>query len=121
MPCKLDAFCYVRDFTEKITQDYIVKKITAIVKMNKDNPTKVTYLQVKAFVPLGELTESKIEPFEVRDTIYLKGKFVDCSNWYLVCFSIYLSLLFFTFQTNNNIFHSFKGECHLDKKLVYGI
>jgi hypothetical protein len=88
MPCKLDAFCYVNDSTERITQEYTVKEVTAIVKMDEDDPSNIIYLQVKAFIPLGEPTDGKIQPFEVGDTIYLKGKFVGCPNWYSVCFPI---------------------------------
>ena len=52
MPCKLDAFCYVHDFTERITQEYTVKEVTAIIKMNENDSTKVIYLQIKIFIPL---------------------------------------------------------------------
>ena len=85
MPCKLDTFCYVQDCTERIARDYTVKEITGVVRMDRNDSTKIIYLQIKAFIPLGEqLADSKIQDFEVNDIIYLKGKFIGCPNYYLV-------------------------------------
>ncbi len=101
MPCKLDIFCYIYDWLYRKNHLRLycctVKDITAIVKIDKE------YL-VKALIPLKDLTDNKIQSFEISDImIYLKRKFVGCS----VCFLIFLLLspFFCIPQTDNNNFY----------------
>jgi len=78
------TICYVHDCTERITQDFTLKEITGISRLDETDPKKIAFLKIKAFIPLNQDIESEIRPFEVGDIIFLKGKFVACPNWYLV-------------------------------------
>ena len=84
MPSKLLTFCYVHDSTERITRDYTVKEITGIVKLCKTDHEKIVFLRIKAFIPINQDRESKIDFFEVRNAILLKGKFVPFENYYII-------------------------------------
>ncbi len=85
MPSKILTFCYVHDCTERPTRDYNIKEITGIVKLSETDPTKITFLRIKAFVPINQDIESKIDPtLETGNTILLKGKFVPFENYYIV-------------------------------------
>ncbi|KAF0407547.1 hypothetical protein F8M41_008751 [Gigaspora margarita] len=56
----------------------------AIVRLSDDDPSKIIYLNIKAFIPLNENTYHYIEPFETGDMISVKGKFVKRDNYYTV-------------------------------------
>ena len=51
MPAKLSTIAYIHKSTECLTQDFTVKDITAMSRLSDDDPTKVIYLQIKAFIP----------------------------------------------------------------------
>ena len=51
MPAKIFTVCYVYEATERLTQEYTVKEITAVSRLDDDDPTRVLYLKVKAFIP----------------------------------------------------------------------
>jgi hypothetical protein len=58
MPAKLSTIAYVHESTERLTQDFTIKEITAVSRLSDDEPTKVIYLKIKAFIPsdLGSLS-----------------------------------------------------------------
>jgi len=85
MPSKLLTFCYVHNFTQRVTQDYTIKDITGIVKLSDIELAKIVFLCIKAFIPINQNIESKIDPFEIGNTILLNGKFVPFENYYIVC------------------------------------
>ena len=97
MPSKLLTICYVHDSTERITRDYTIKEITSIVKLSDDDPKKIAFLHIKAFIPIDQNIQSKIDDFETGDTILLKGKFVPYEDYYIV-----------RFLSNTNIFRKEK-------------
>ncbi|KAF0433535.1 hypothetical protein F8M41_005050 [Gigaspora margarita] len=72
MPAKLTTICYVHSCTERITQEYIVKDITSIVKLKNDEPSNIIYLNIKAFIPLNDPSNNFIKAFQTGDVIYLK-------------------------------------------------
>lgn len=80
MPAKISTLAYVHESTERLTQDFTVKEIMAVSRLSNDDPTKVVYLKVKAFIP----SNRNIEEFETGDVIFLRGKFIACAGWYLV-------------------------------------
>ncbi|RIB08054.1 hypothetical protein C2G38_2045484 [Gigaspora rosea] len=84
MPAKLFTICYVQACIERLTQEFTVKDITAIVRLSDDDPSKIIYLNIKAFIPLTENNDHYIEPFETGDVISVKGKFVGRDNYYTV-------------------------------------
>ncbi|CAG8852775.1 23220_t:CDS:2, partial [Gigaspora margarita] len=63
---------------------FTVKEITCIVRLSNDDPTKIIYLKVKAFVPLNDTSNYYIESFSPGDVVFLKGKFVESENFYIV-------------------------------------
>ncbi|CAB4435262.1 unnamed protein product [Rhizophagus irregularis] len=50
--------------------------------LDDDDPTKIVYLRVKAFIPIDENIPCQIEDFNKGQVIFLKGKFVACASWY---------------------------------------
>ncbi|CAG8846473.1 756_t:CDS:2, partial [Gigaspora margarita] len=42
------------DCPERITKEFIVKEVTAIVKTNDNDPTKIIFLKIKMFLPIDE-------------------------------------------------------------------
>ncbi|RIA98439.1 hypothetical protein C1645_870686 [Glomus cerebriforme] len=63
------------DFEEiKLVQDWL----------DTNDPTKVIYLKVKAFIPSDRSIETQIEDFDIENVIFLKGKFIAYSGWYSV-------------------------------------
>ncbi len=88
MPSKMMTICYVHNFSEKQTNNFIIKEITGITKLNKEDVKKVTFLQIKVFLPIGQTFESPIESCETDNIIYLKGKFVAYQNYYIVCITL---------------------------------
>jgi hypothetical protein len=85
MPAKLITICYVHDLTERLTQDFTIKEITGIARLDEDDPKKIAFLRIKAFIPSNRNTESQIKQFNTGDVIFLKGKFVASQSWYSVC------------------------------------
>ncbi|CAG8854390.1 7215_t:CDS:2, partial [Gigaspora margarita] len=63
---------------------FTVKEITCIVRLSNDDPTKIIYLKVKAFVPLNDTSNHYIESFSPGDVVFLKGKFIGSENFYIV-------------------------------------
>jgi hypothetical protein len=85
MPAKISTMCYVHDSTERLTQEFTVKEITAVARLDDDDPTKIVYLRVKTFIPVDQNIPCQIEDFTNGQVIFLKGKFVACASWYSVC------------------------------------
>ena len=61
MPAKLSTFCYIHELTERPVYKYVVKEITAIVKISESDSTKISYLWVKAFIPLDISIQHQID------------------------------------------------------------
>ena len=99
MPAKISTIAYVHDATERLTQEFTVKEFTAVSRLSANDPTKIVYLKLKAFILFDQDIETQIEEFNIGDVIFLRGKFVACSSYYSVrtyvtfcfCYSIYLS------------------------------
>lgn len=109
MPAKLSAISYVHECTERLTQEFTVKEITAVSRLDPNDNTKVVYLRIKAFIPSDRSIETEIEDFDTGNVIYLKGKFIACSGYYTVCISnqslFFPSVSFFThffYSSTNN-------------------
>lgn len=88
MPAKISTMCYIHEFTERLTQEFTVKEITAVARLNDDDPTKIVYLRVKAFIPVDQNIPCHIDDFNKGQVIFLKGKFVACASWYSVCIGL---------------------------------
>ncbi|GET61996.1 hypothetical protein RIR_jg12137.t3 [Rhizophagus irregularis DAOM 181602=DAOM 197198] len=84
MPAKLSTICYIHDSTQRSTKEYSIKEITGISRLSDEDPTKIIYLKIKAFVPLDKEIDTQIEEFENGQVIYLRGKFIACNGWYTV-------------------------------------
>ena len=80
MPAKLSTICYVHNITQKSTKEYSIKEITGIVRLSDEDPSKIIYLKIKAFVPLDREIETHIEEVENSQVIYLRGKFIGCDG-----------------------------------------
>ena len=75
MPAKISGVCYVHESVES-HQDFTVKEITTVSRLNANDPTKVIYLRIKAFIPSDRNIETQIDDFDTGDVIFLKGKFI---------------------------------------------
>ncbi|GBC36760.2 hypothetical protein GLOIN_2v1586720 [Rhizophagus irregularis DAOM 181602=DAOM 197198] len=84
MPAKLSTICYIHDSTQRSTKEYSIKEITGISRLSDEDPTKIIYLKIKAFVPLDKEIDTQIEEFENGQVIYLRGKFIACNGWYTI-------------------------------------
>ncbi|GET53593.1 hypothetical protein GLOIN_2v1586720 [Rhizophagus irregularis DAOM 181602=DAOM 197198] len=84
MPAKLSTICYIHDSAQRSTKEYSIKEITGISRLSDEDPTKIIYLKIKAFVPLDKEIDTQIEEFENGQVIYLRGKFIACNGWYTV-------------------------------------
>ncbi|RHZ86000.1 hypothetical protein Glove_57g128 [Diversispora epigaea] len=84
MPTKLTTICYIHDFTDHITSEYTIKEITGIIRLDNNDPQKISFLKIKSFMPLDLTIGTKIEKFEKEQVILLTGKFVANSRWYSV-------------------------------------
>jgi hypothetical protein len=69
MLAKLSTICYIHNFTERSTKEYSIKEITGIVKLSDEDPSKIIYLKIKAFVLLDREIENYIEEFENSQVI----------------------------------------------------
>ncbi|RIB01267.1 hypothetical protein C2G38_2296831 [Gigaspora rosea] len=65
MPAKKKTICYVYSSTDRITQEYIVKEVMDIVKLQDNDPSKIIYLNIKAFLSMNKPTSNFIEPVEI--------------------------------------------------------
>ena len=65
MPAKMSTICYVHDLTERLTQEYTVKEIIAVAHLDDDDPTKIVYLKIKAFIPVDQNIMTRIEEFAI--------------------------------------------------------
>jgi hypothetical protein len=95
MPAKLHTICYIHDCNERNTNEFIIKELTAISKLNDIDPAEIVYLRIKVFIPLNQEIETNIENFEIGQVILLKGKFIACKGWYSVSFSLFYFLFSF--------------------------
>ncbi|RGB26345.1 hypothetical protein C1646_770537 [Rhizophagus diaphanus] len=41
MPAKISTMCYIHKFTERLTQEFTIKEITAVARLNDDDLTKI--------------------------------------------------------------------------------
>src|SRR6185436_16496964 len=103
MPAKLHTICYLHNCSEQNTNEFILKEITAISRLNDMDPAEIIYLRIKIFIPLNQEIENNIEDFEIGQVIFLKGKFIVHDDWYSISFSfvllfflLYYSLSFFS-------------------------
>ncbi|RGB22970.1 hypothetical protein C1646_822314 [Rhizophagus diaphanus] len=71
MPTKLSTVCY-HETTEHLTQEFTVKKVTVVIRLDDTDPTKVVYLKVKIFIPFDENIPTQIEDFEKGDVVFLR-------------------------------------------------
>jgi hypothetical protein len=85
MPAKLTTITYIHSMTERIASDYTIKEMTGVTRLDDDDPTKVIYLRIKAFIPIDRSIETHIEDFESGQVVLLRGKFVAHESWYSVC------------------------------------
>jgi hypothetical protein len=105
MPAKLSTICYIHNLTQRSVKEFNIKEFTGIVRLSDEDPSKIIYLKVKAFIPLDREIESNIEEFESSQVIYLRGKFIGRDGWYTVRpFKFY-------FRKKNNI--HFKIKIHV--------
>ncbi|CAG8832624.1 24919_t:CDS:2, partial [Gigaspora margarita] len=58
--------------------------ITTIVKSESNNPTKILFLKIKAFIPVDKDVEYYIDPFEIGDVVYIREKFIAYKSYYMV-------------------------------------
>jgi hypothetical protein len=86
MPAKLFTVTYIHNITERQATDYTVKEITGVTRLDDEDPTKIIYLKIKAFIPINRDIETHIGEFEVGQVVHLRGKFVACDSWYTVCY-----------------------------------
>jgi len=91
MPAKLHTICYLHNCSERNTNEFILKEITAISRLNDMDPAEIIYLRIKVFIPLNQEVENNIEDFENEQVIFLKGKFIAHEGWYSVSFFFVLS------------------------------
>ena len=72
MPAEISTMCYIHEFTEWLTQEFTVKEITTVARLDDDDLTKIVY---KAFSVLVDQNIScQIEDFTNGQVIFLKGK-----------------------------------------------
>jgi hypothetical protein len=76
MPSKISTVCYVHEYTECLTQEYTVKEVMVVVRLDDVDPTKMVYLKVKTFISSDQNILTQIEDFEKGDVVFLRGKFV---------------------------------------------
>src|SRR6185436_9946400 len=94
MPAKLHTICYLHNCSEQNTNEFILKEITAISRLNDMDPAEIIYLRIKVFIPLNQEVENNIEDFENEQVIFLKGKFIAHEGWYSVSFFFVLFFFF---------------------------
>ena len=94
MPAKLHTICYLHSYSERNTNEFILKEITAISRLNDMDPAEIIYLRIKVFIPLNQEVENNIEDFENEQVIFLKGKFIAHEGWYSVSFFFVLSFFY---------------------------
>jgi len=87
MPAKILTICYTYSCNKRIIQCFTVKEITEISRLDDDDPTKIAYLRIKAFIPLDSTVKYHIKPFKKRDIIFLKGKFIAYDKYYSISFT----------------------------------
>src|SRR4051812_26423702 len=92
IPAKISIVCYVHEITDHLTQEFTVKQITAVSRLDAKELTKVIYLKIKTFIPSDKTIETQIKDFDTGDVIFLKGKFVACPEWYSVHITIFLNI-----------------------------
>jgi hypothetical protein len=74
MPAKISTMCYIHDFTERLTQEFTVKEITAVARLDEEDPTKIVYLRVKCFVPVDHNIPCSDRRFYQWPSNFLKRK-----------------------------------------------
>ncbi|GBB86739.1 hypothetical protein RclHR1_13130005 [Rhizophagus clarus] len=84
MPAKTSMICYLHNFTEWLIQEFTVKEITAVARLDDKDLTKIVYLRVKVFIPVDQNILCQIEDFSNGQVVFLKEKFVSCASWYSV-------------------------------------
>ncbi|CAG8851310.1 37215_t:CDS:1, partial [Gigaspora margarita] len=57
--------------------------ITTIVKSESSDSTKILFLKIKAFILVDKDVEHYIDPFEIGDVVYIKGKFIAYESYYM--------------------------------------
>jgi len=100
MLAKLSTIAYVHETTKRLTQNFTIKEITAISRLSDEDPTKVVYLKIKAFILSDREIKTQIEDFDKGDVIFLRGKFIAYTGWYLVYIVIYFHFFFLKLRIN---------------------
>ena len=114
MPAKLTTITYVHSVMERLSNNYTIKEITGVTYLDDDDPTKVIYLKIKAFIPVDREVETHVGEFETGQVVHSGGKFVACGSWYTVI--IYdILLIWFGFSRKKN------PECLINKPLHFVI
>ncbi|GBB94781.1 hypothetical protein RclHR1_02410027 [Rhizophagus clarus] len=80
MPAKTSTICYLHDFTERLTQEFTVKEITAVARLDDNNLTKIVYLRVKAFIPVEQNILCQIKDFSNGQVNATSIKTIDPSS-----------------------------------------
>lgn len=60
MMSKISTICYVHDSTERLTQEFTVKEVTAMLRLGVDDPTTIVYLEIKTYILLDRNIETQI-------------------------------------------------------------
>ncbi|GBC08279.1 hypothetical protein RclHR1_00800006 [Rhizophagus clarus] len=94
----------VKPPTTEVTErpDEHVKEITAVARLDDNDPTKIVYLRVKAFILVDNIL-CQIEDFSNGQVVFLKEKFVSCASWYSVNVT---SIKTIDPSSSNNVFKS---------------
>ncbi|CAG8820514.1 10297_t:CDS:2, partial [Gigaspora margarita] len=58
--------------------------IIVIVKLESNNPTKILFLKIKAFIPVDKDVKHYIDPFEIGDIVYIRRKFIAYESYYMI-------------------------------------
>jgi hypothetical protein len=104
MPAKISTICYIHDSTERQTAEYTIKELTGITRLSDEDPKKIVYLKIKAFIPIDTRIKTKITDCEKEDVVYVKGKFMALNEYYVVRLIIFLFYFVSEIQLFTNLF-----------------
>ena len=104
MPAKLTTITYVHSVMGRLSNNYTIKEITGVTYLDDDDPTKVIYLKIKAFIPVDREVETHVGEFETGQVVHSGGKFVACGSWYtVIIYDILLIWLVFPEKKTLNV------------------
>jgi hypothetical protein len=73
MPSKISTICYIHDSNERLMQEYTVKEITAVSRLDANDVMKIIYLKIKAFILLTRILRLRLKILK-RGRDMFKGK-----------------------------------------------